>query len=104
MAQSRMTISLPRAMASVVEAVSKAEHRTRSELVREALRRYLPRRAVLTSVATESAIIRELGFPNRAALTRALKQGAKSRGARDRAIAAEWFPIDDEAWRNRHRS
>jgi metal-responsive CopG/Arc/MetJ family transcriptional regulator len=35
-----MTISLPPAMIKKVEQVRKAEDRTRSELVREALRRY----------------------------------------------------------------
>jgi metal-responsive CopG/Arc/MetJ family transcriptional regulator len=35
-----ITVSLPRTMAERVEAVRKAEHRTRSELVREALRTY----------------------------------------------------------------
>ena len=34
------TISLPPAMAATLEAVMKEEHRTRSELIREALRRY----------------------------------------------------------------
>jgi metal-responsive CopG/Arc/MetJ family transcriptional regulator len=34
------TISLPPAMAKQVEKIRKAEHRTRSELVREALRVY----------------------------------------------------------------
>ena len=38
-----MTISLPREMIREVERVRKAEHRTRSELVREALRVYLSR-------------------------------------------------------------
>jgi Arc/MetJ-type ribon-helix-helix transcriptional regulator len=40
-----MTISLPEAMAQQVEKVRKAEHRTRSELVREALRTYFTVRA-----------------------------------------------------------
>ncbi len=35
-----LTISLPPAMLRQIERVRKAEHRTRSELVREALRRY----------------------------------------------------------------
>ncbi len=38
-----LTISLPRAMAQQVEAAMKAEQRTRSELVREALRTYFGR-------------------------------------------------------------
>ena len=35
-----MTVSLPEAMIAEVERVSQEEHRTHSELVREALRRY----------------------------------------------------------------
>lgn len=35
-----MTVSLPREMIREVERVRKAEHRTRSELIREALRLY----------------------------------------------------------------
>ncbi len=38
-----MTISLPPAMVSAVEKVCKTEHRTRSELIREALRVYFAR-------------------------------------------------------------
>lgn len=34
------TVSLPPEMAAEVESVRKEEHRTRSELIREALRRY----------------------------------------------------------------
>jgi metal-responsive CopG/Arc/MetJ family transcriptional regulator len=37
----RFTISLPEAMAAAAERAQKAEHRTRSELFREALRVYL---------------------------------------------------------------
>ncbi len=39
-----MTISLPAEMMKQVEQVRKAEHRTRSELVREALRTYIDTR------------------------------------------------------------
>src|ERR1700679_1545041 len=35
-----LTVSLPREMMEQVEVIRKAEHRTRSELVREALRTY----------------------------------------------------------------
>jgi metal-responsive CopG/Arc/MetJ family transcriptional regulator len=35
-----IAVSLPREMMKQVEAIRKAEHRTRSELVREALRTY----------------------------------------------------------------
>ena len=39
-----LTISLPPAMAKQMEKVQKEEHRTRSELLREALRQYVARR------------------------------------------------------------
>ncbi len=39
-----VTISLPPEMATELELVRKLEHRTRSELVREALRQYFSRR------------------------------------------------------------
>jgi predicted transcriptional regulator len=54
-----MTISLPPAMAEQVEKVRKAEHRTRSELVREALRTYFTARVPeVTPSARELAAIR----------------------------------------------
>ena len=55
-----MTISLPPAMLKEVEAASRAEHRTHSELVREALRRYLYDRypAVPATAAELRAIAR----------------------------------------------
>ena len=46
MASKPISITLPEAMLREVERVSKAEHRTRSELVREALRNYLGLRRV----------------------------------------------------------
>ena len=53
-----MTISLPRAMAKQMEKVQKEEHRTRSELLREAWRQYfeshyasyIPTRAELAGI------------------------------------------------------
>lgn len=62
-----LTISLPPAMARELEKAQKAEHRTRSELVRQALRDYLraralpvytPTRAELRSLARGRAEIR----------------------------------------------
>ena len=53
------TISLPEAMAEQVEKARKAEHRTRSELVREALRAYLNKRVqVVAASKAELAAIR----------------------------------------------
>jgi|SRR6266566_1110762 len=43
---STFTVSLPPAMAKEVDRAMKAEHRTRSELVREALRVYLSARLI----------------------------------------------------------
>jgi len=46
------TVSLPPAMAKQVEQARKAENRTRSELVREALRVYLSARVIPTELPT----------------------------------------------------
>jgi predicted transcriptional regulator len=54
-----MTISLPPAMAKQMEKVQKEEHRTRSELLREAWRQYFESRyAVYTPSKAETAAIR----------------------------------------------
>jgi len=54
-----MTISLPPAMAKQMERVQKKEHRTRSELLREAWRQYFEGRyAVYTPTKAELAAIR----------------------------------------------
>lgn len=44
------TISLPPEMVTTLETVMKQEHRTRSELIREALRRYFAANATKTSI------------------------------------------------------
>src|SRR5580700_7094173 len=55
-----MTISLPPAMAKQMEQVQKEEHRTRSELLREAWRRYFESRyPVYTPTKAEAAAIRK---------------------------------------------
>lgn len=46
------TVSLPPAMAKEIERARKAEHRTRSELVREAIRIYLAGRLMPTEMPT----------------------------------------------------
>ena len=46
------TVSLPPAMAKEIERAMKAEHRTRSELVREALRVYLSARLIPAELPT----------------------------------------------------
>ncbi len=55
-----MTISLPPAMAKQMERVQKEENRTRSELLREAWRRYFERRfPVVQATKAELAAIRK---------------------------------------------
>ena len=55
-----LTISLPPAMAKQMERVQKEEHRTRSELLREAWRQYFEGRyGSYTSTNTELAAIRK---------------------------------------------
>jgi CopG family transcriptional regulator/antitoxin EndoAI len=61
------SVSLPPTMAEEVERVRKAEHRTRSELVREALRQYMVRGTELrrlkkriAELAEEEAIAEEV--------------------------------------------
>src|SRR5258706_11413830 len=54
-----MTISLPPAMVKQLEKVRKQEHRTRSELMREALRHYFDSRVPeITPTRAEMAAIR----------------------------------------------
>ncbi len=50
------TISLPREMANEVKKTMKAEHRTRSELVREALRTYISIRRFPEEIPTASEV------------------------------------------------
>jgi predicted transcriptional regulator len=50
------SVSLPPAMAKQVERAMKAEHRTRSELVREALRVYLAARLLPVEVPTAGEV------------------------------------------------
>ena len=44
------TISLPPAMAAEIESIQEKEHRTRSELIREALRCYIASRAFTSTL------------------------------------------------------
>lgn len=55
-----MTISLPPEMIKAVEKIRKAEHRTRSELIREALRVYFSNRfPVVTATPAELRAIEQ---------------------------------------------
>lgn len=51
-----MTISLPPKMIKHVELVRRAEHRTRSELVREALRTYFASRQIPEAMASPAEV------------------------------------------------
>ena len=55
-----MTISLPRPMIEQVERVRKTEHRTRSELIREALRAYFTARRRFPTYTPTPAEFREI--------------------------------------------
>jgi metal-responsive CopG/Arc/MetJ family transcriptional regulator len=59
-----MTISLPPAMVKQIEKVRKQEHRTRSELVREALRHYMDSRYPEV-IPTKAELASSEGFPVR---------------------------------------
>jgi len=50
------TVSLPPAMAKEIERAMKAEHRTRSELVREAVRIYLSARLISSELPTAGEV------------------------------------------------
>ena len=58
MSREQATISLPREMLREVDEVSKREHRTRSELVREALRVYIIRARALPVYTPTAAELR----------------------------------------------
>ena len=64
-----MTISLPPEMIGEVERVRKAEHRTRSELMREALRAYFTARRTFPTYTPTRAELRAIG-KGRAAMRR----------------------------------
>jgi Arc/MetJ-type ribon-helix-helix transcriptional regulator len=53
-ASATFTVSLPPAMAKEIQLAMKAEHRTRSELVREALRLYLSARLIPAELPTSA--------------------------------------------------
>ena len=96
--QSQATVSLPSAMLRQVDDVSKREHRTRSELVREALRVYFERSRALP-VYTPTAAERRAMEKGRAEILRGnyytldelrrsldtLDRGARAKSARPRS-------------------
>ena len=64
MAHKKFSVSLPLELYEQAEAVRKAEHRTRSELVREALRSYIDRfrRIALVEPTSQEARMLEAGW------------------------------------------
>ena len=73
----RVNITLPeQTLALIDRAVTKGD---RSHLIDEAVRHFLRTRS-------------------RARLRKLLAEGARVRAARDRALAQEWFPIEEELW------
>lgn len=72
----RLNITLPEETVRLIDRVAKKGNRSR--LISDAVRRY----------------VRELG---RANLRKRLKEGARRRAARDRALAEDWFAIEDQA-------
>jgi predicted transcriptional regulator len=88
------TVSLPVAMARQIERARKAEHRTRSELTREAFRVYFQRQdalAELDALITEGAhspterVTAEWWEQRHAALARHQRQRARKQPQRKRA-------------------
>jgi len=78
----RINITLPESTVRLIDRVAgKGE---RSRLVDEALRHYLA----------------GIGRKN---LRKLLKEGALQRAERDRALAEEWFLLEEEAWQKGRR-
>ena len=73
----RVNITLPGSTLRLLDRV--AGRGNRSRVIDEAVRRYV-------------AVV------GKAKLRARLKEGALRRGERNRQIAEEWFPLDEEAW------
>ena len=73
----RLNITLPRETARLVDRV--AGRGDRSRFIAEAITFYM-------------------GATRRAELKKRLKEGARRRSDRDRALAIEWFDLDEEVW------
>ena len=48
----------------------------------------------------DQAVQRYIRGKNLARLRKLLREGAAKRAERDRGLAAEWFTLDEEAWRS----
>jgi CopG family transcriptional regulator/antitoxin EndoAI len=77
LARKRVNISLPEETLRLLDRVAKPGER--SALITEAVTAYL-------------------GEHRRKALRNRLKQGALIRAGRDRPLAEEWFPLEEDAW------
>ena len=73
----RINITLPEETMRLIDRV--APKGDRSRLINEAVKRY----------------VRQVG---RAEIRKRLKEGAIREAELDLKLAAEWFPVDDEAW------
>ena len=78
----RLNISLPEETIRLLDSV--APKGERSFVIAEAVTKY----------------VTEIG---KARLRKRMKERAIKRAEQDRKIAAEWFPIDEEAWENRRK-
>ena len=78
----RVNVTLPEETIRLID--RSASHGNRSRFIDEAVKYF----------------VREHGQTH---LRRLLEEGAERRGARDLAIAEEWFPVDRDAWRKRRR-
>lgn len=79
----RINIVLPEATLKVLERV--APKGNRSRLISDAVLHYVTTRA-------------------KASLAERLKQGALVNAERDLAMAADWFPVDEEAWQRKPKA
>jgi len=78
----RINISLPQETVALLDRI--APRGDRSQLIAEAVRFYVK-------------------HTGRNALRRRLREGAVRRAERDRAVANEWFFLDEELWQRRAR-
>ncbi len=76
----RVNITLPEETIRLIDRA--ADHGNRSRFIDEAVRYFVRGRT-------------------RAQLRKLLKEGAERHAVRDRAIAEEWFQVDEEAWQKR---
>lgn len=106
-----LSLSLPPGLAKEAEQIAKKEGRTKSELFREALRRYIQAQKLRGLQRHGAHQAQKLGLKEtdverlveeyrieKAGLKEQLKEGAIRRAERDRLLAEEWFTLEEEAW------